>query len=58
MDMIYKYKDAFSLRNYVATSPKLEVEIYVTDTSLFYTHYHIKETHKAILDKEMEILCF
>ena len=58
IDMIYKYKDAFSLRVYITTSPKLEVEIYVTDTSLFYTQYHIKERDKATLDKEMKILCF
>ena len=30
MDMLYKYKEAFSLRDEIGTSPNIEVEIEVT----------------------------
>ena len=33
MDMLYKYKDAFSLRNEIGTYPNMEIN--VTDKSLF-----------------------
>ena len=35
MDMLYKYKDAFSLRDEIGTCPNIEVEIDVTDQSPF-----------------------
>ena len=35
MEMVYKYKEAFSLRDEIRTSPKLEVEIDVTDKATF-----------------------
>ena len=35
MDMLYKYKDAFSLRNKIDTSPNMYVEIDATDNSQF-----------------------
>ena len=35
MDMLYKYKDAFSLRDEVGTCPNIEVEINVMDNSHF-----------------------
>ena len=35
MDMLYKYKDAFSLRDEIGTCPNIEVEIDVTDKSPF-----------------------
>ena len=35
MDMLYKYKDAFSLRDEMGTCPSLEVEINITDKSPF-----------------------
>ena len=44
MDMLYKYGEAFSLRNEIGTCPNIEVEIEVTD--------------KAIIDKEMKRLCY
>ena len=31
MDMLYKYKEAFSLRDQIGTCPDIEVEIEVTD---------------------------
>ena len=33
MDMLYKYKEAFSLRDEIGTCPSIEVEINVTDKS-------------------------
>ena len=35
MDMLYKYRDAFSLRDEIDTCPNIEVEIDVTDKSPF-----------------------
>ena len=35
MDMLYKYKDAFSLRHEIGTCPNTEVEIDITDKSPF-----------------------
>ena len=35
MDMLYKYKDAFSLRDKIGTCPNIEVEIDVIDKSPF-----------------------
>ena len=34
-DMLYKYKEAFSLRDEIGTCPNIEVEINVTDKSSF-----------------------
>ena len=36
MDMLYKYKEAFSLRDEIGTCPSIEVEIEVTDRSPFF----------------------
>ena len=35
MDMLYKYKEAFSLRDEIGICPNIEVEIEVTDKSPF-----------------------
>ena len=35
MDMLYKYKEAFSLRDEIGTCPNIEVEIEITDNSPF-----------------------
>ena len=44
MDMLYKYKDAFSLRDEIGTCPNIEVGIKVTDKSPFFIRpYHIRE---------------
>ena len=57
MDMLYKYKDAFSLRDEIGTCPNIEID--VTDKSpIFIRLYHVKEEHKNILDKEMKRLCY
>ena len=43
MDMFYKYKDAFSLRDKIGTFPNIEVEIDATDKSPFlYNHVMLK----------------
>ena len=57
--LIYKYKDAFSLRDELGTCPNNEVEINVTDRSPFFIRaIHGREEDKTILDKEMKTLCF
>ena len=59
MDMLYKYKEAFSLRDEIDTCPNIEVEIEVTDKSPFFIRpYHVREEDKAVIDKEMKRLCY
>ena len=48
--MVFKYKEAFSLRDEIGTCPNIEVEIDVTDKS----PYHVREEDKAFIDKEMK----
>ena len=57
MDMLYKYKKAFSLRDVIGTCPSIEVEIDVTD-SILYWPYYVKEEDKTLIDKEMKHLCY
>ena len=59
MDMLFKYKEAFSLRDEIGTCPNIEVDIDVTDKSPFFVRaYHVREEDKAITDKEMKRLCY
>ena len=59
MDMLYKYKEAFSLRDEIGTCPNIEVEIEVMDKSPFCIRpYHMREEDKVIVDKEMKRLCY
>ena len=59
MEMLYKYKEAFSLRDEIGTCPTIEVEIDVMDKSpLFIRPYHVREEEKALIDKEMKWLCY
>ena len=52
MQMPYKYKEAFSLRDEIGTYPNIEVEIDVTDRSQFFIRpYHVKEEDKLWLIK-------
>ena len=53
-NLIYEYKDAFSLRDEIGTCPNIKVEIDVKNSSPFF----IRPFHKAILDKEMKRLCY
>ena len=59
MDMLFKYREAFSLRGEIGTCPNIEVEIDVTDKSPFFIRpYHVREEDKAFIDKQMKWLCY
>ena len=59
MNMLFKYKEAFSLRDEIGTCPNIEVDIDVTDKSPFFIRpYHIRQEDKAIIDKEMKRLSY
>ena len=59
MDMLYKYKESFSLRDEISTCPNIEVEIEVMDKSPFFIRpYHVREEDKEVIDKEMKRLCY
>ena len=59
MEMLYEYKDAFSLRDEIGMCPNIEVNIEVTDNSPFFTRpYHIQEEDRAVLDKKMRRLYY
>ena len=54
-DLLYKYKDAFSLRDEIGLCPNIEIEIDITDKSPFFIRpFHTNEEDKRILDKEMK----
>ena len=58
-DLLYEYKDAFSLRDEIWMCPNIEVENDVTDkTSFLIRPFHDKEEDKTILDREMKRLCY
>ena len=55
MEILHKYKEAFSLRDEIGTCPNIEIEIDVTDKSPFFIrHYHVREEEKILIDKEMK----
>ena len=55
MDMLYRYKQAFSLIDEIGTCHNIELEIDVTDKSPFFIWpYHIREEDKAFIGKEMK----
>ena len=59
MDMLYEYRDVFSLRDEIGTCSNIEVEIDVTDKSPFFIRpYYVREEDKAFIDKEMKWLCY
>ena len=50
MDMVYKYKEAFTLRNEIGTCPNIEIEIDVTGKSPFFIRpYHVREGDKKVI---------
>ena len=54
-DLLYKYKDAFSLRDEIGLCPNIKIEIDVTDKSPFFIRpFHTNEEDKVILDNEMK----
>ena len=59
MNMLYKYKATFSLRDEIGTCSNIEVKIDVTDKSPFFIRpFYVKEEDKKILDKEIKRLCY
>ena len=57
MDLLYKYNEAFSLRDEIGTCPNIEVEIEVTDRSPFFIRPYIgREEDKVVMDKERKRL--
>ena len=55
MDLLYKYKDAFGLRDEIGLCPNIEIEIDITDKCPFFIRpFHANEEDKIILDKEMK----
>ena len=58
-NLIFEYKDAFSLRDEICTCLNIKVEIDVRDSSPFLIRsFHAREEYKTILDKEMKRLCY
>ena len=54
-DLLYKYKDALSLRDEIGLCPNIEIEIDITDKSPFFIRpFYANEEDKVILDKEMK----
>ena len=59
MDLLYKYREAFSLRDEIGMCPNIEVEIEVTDKSPFFIRpYYVREEDKVFMNKEMKRLCY
>ena len=59
MEMLHKYKEAFSLRDEIGTCPNIEVEIDIMNKSPFFIRpYHVKEEDKTLNDQEMKWLCY
>ena len=59
MEMLYKYKEAFSLRDKIGTCLNTEVGIDVTNNSPFFIRpYHVRKEGKKVKDKEMKCLCY
>ena len=59
MNMLFKYKEAFSLRDKIGTCPNIEVGIDMTDKSPFVIRpYHVREEDKKVIDKAMKHLCY
>ena len=59
MELLHKYKEAFSLRDEISTWPNIEIDIDVMDKSSFFVRpYHAKEEDKALINKEMKRSCY
>ena len=51
--MLYKYKEAFSLRDEIGTCLNIKVDIYVMDKSPFYIRpYHVKRKIKILYTRK------
>ena len=59
IELLYKYREAFSLRDEIGTCPNIEVEIEVTDKSPFFIRpYHVRQEDKVYMEREMKRLCY
>ena len=57
--LIYKYKNAFSLRDEIGRCTNIEAEIDIMDKSPFFIRpFHAREEDKILLDMEMKRLCY
>ena len=57
--MLYKCKEAFSVRDEIGTCLNIKVEIEITDKSPFFiTPYHVKEEDKNFIGMETKRLCY
>ena len=57
MDMLFKYREAFSFKDEIGTCPNIEVEINVTEKSPFFIRpYHIRQEDKAFIDRDEVIM--
>ena len=57
--LLYKYREVFSMRDEIDTCPNIEVKIDVTNKSPFFIRpYHVKEEDKTLINKEMKRLCY
>ena len=53
MDMLYEYRDVFSLRDEIGTCPNIEVEIDITDKSPFLQgHTMLERKTKHLLTRK------
>ena len=58
-DLIYKYREAFSVRDEIGTCPDIEIDIDVMDKMPFFIRpYQVREEDKRVLNKEMKRLCY
>ena len=56
MNMLFKYREAFSLRDEIGTCTNIEVGIDVMDKSSFFIRlYHVREENKKVIDKKNEM---
>ena len=55
MEMLYKYNEAFSLRDEIGTCPNIEVGIdAMCKSPFFFRPYHVREEDKKVIDKEIK----
>ena len=59
MDMLYKYKEAFSLRDDIGTFPNIEVETDETGKAPFLLdHIMLEKRIGKVIDEKMKHLCY
>ena len=59
MEMLYDYKDVFSLTDEIGTCLNIEVNIEITDNfPSFIRPYHVNKEDRIVSYKEMRRLCF